>query len=310
MFLLISILSFYTTIPFTIVLNPFANFYKTLTDYVGKIDVSIYCNEINIFLIILYYLLFFGALIIFDLKLNKIGKIYSGTLIFIGLILLTPFENLYEQSVSFLNIGQGDSCLIRLCDKTILIDTGGLSYKDVATSCTIPYLRKRKIYTIDYVIATHQDNDHIGAYESLKENFRIKKLVTNRAFFPLKINDIVFENLNTEFYDNENDSSLVIKSKIKGKTFLWMGDASTIVEEDLLKKYPDLSADILKVGHHGSKTSTCEEFIQKLKPKEAVISVGKGNYYGHPNVEVLNILKKYDVVIRRTDLEGTVNYFL
>ena len=109
-----------------------------------------------------------------------------------------------------------------------------------------------------------------------------------------------------EIYDNENDNSSVIYTELNNHKFLFMGDAEVEVEEDLIGKYNLQDIDVLKVGHHGSKTSSGKEFINEIKPKYSIISVGKNNRYGHPNKEVLNNLK--DSKIYRTDQDGSIMF--
>ncbi len=112
--------------------------------------------------------------------------------------------------------------------------------------------------------------------------------------------------LNTREYDNENDNSNVIYTEFNGYKFMFMGDASTTTEKEILDKYNLPDIDVLKVGHHGSKTSSSKEFINEIEPKYSIISVGKNNRYGHPNKEVLDTLK--DSKVYRTDQEGSVMF--
>ena len=112
--------------------------------------------------------------------------------------------------------------------------------------------------------------------------------------------------MNNGNYDNENDNSSVIYTELNNYKFLFMGDAGVEVEEDLIKKYNLNKIDVLKVGHHGSKTSSSKEFIDKIEPKYSIISVGKNNKYGHPNQEVLNVLE--DTKIYRTDQDGSIMF--
>ena len=218
-----------------------------------------------------------------------------------------PLNNLITQEVSFINVGQGDATLVRRDDVSILIDTGGSKHKDIAKEVLIPYFRKNRIYDLDAIIITHDDFDHNGALDSLRNNFKVGVILDNKNQFPYNIDGITFYNLNNLSYDNDNENSLVLKFQMWGKTFLIMGDASKEVENKLIEEYSDLDCDYLRIGHHGSNTSTSYRFVQFVSPVEAIISVGN-NYYGHPHNEVLNALKKNNIVIRRTDLEGTITY--
>ena len=110
--------------------------------------------------------------------------------------------------------------------------------------------------------------------------------------------------LQTKEYDNENDNSNVIYTEIDGYKFMFMGDASSVTEKEIMNKYNLPYIDVLKVGHHGSKTSSSKEFIGEINPKYSIISVGKNNWYGHPNKEVLNVLE--DSKIYRTDQQGSI----
>ena len=133
------------------------------------------------------------------------------------------------------------------------------------------------------------DKKKIKYYSCIKE-LNIDK---NKLFF-----------LQTKEYDNENDNSNVIYTELNGYKFMFMGDASTATEKEIMNKYNLSNIDVLKVGHHGSKTSSSKEFIDEINPKYSIISVGKNNRYGHPNKEVLDNL--YNLKIYRTDQDGSI----
>ena len=123
--------------------------------------------------------------------------------------------------------------------------------------------------------------------------------------------NLTFHNFNYYFDDRseENDKSLVLSFYICHRNFVICGDAPKVIEKEIINHEEKIPCDILRVGHHGSNTSTSEAWIKYLNPKEAVISVGKNNRYGHPNQEVLSLLHKYQIKIRRTDIEGTIKYW-
>ena len=181
---------------------------------------------------------------------------------------------------------------------------------DIANDVLVPYLKKKRIYKIDMVFITHYDYDHYGALEDLQKTYKVNQVYDYSSSFPVKMGDITFNNYNYygEGRTEENDKSLVLGFNILHKDFLVMGDAPTYVEKEIIKNESSVPCDILRVGHHGSNTSTCEEWIKYTTPEEAVISVGKGNKFGHPNKEVINVLNKYKIKIRRTDIEGTIVY--
>ena len=255
--------------------------------------------------------LFLGVFLVMIFYLESIRKKHAFYAVFIQLILITislvPLQEPLTNAVYFVNVGQGDCAIIKNKNHTIMIDTGGNKSFDMAEESLIPFMRKNKITHIDALILTHDDFDHSGAASSLIDNFKVYNVITSPNQFPLQIGDLYIENLNTFNFDNDNDSSLVLKTTFINKTFLFMGDASTKVEDAMLQKY-NVDCDILKAGHHGSKTSSSDKFIKAASPEEAIISVGATNYYGHPNKEVIQTLEKYNVKIRRTDLEGTIRY--
>ena len=174
-------------------------------------------------------------------------------------------------------------------------------------------------------MSPHGDYDHMGYSIDLVNNFKVKKVIFNCGLYNdleselivllneknidyysciNKIDNLVF--LNTKKYDNENDNSNVIYTDINGYKFMFMGDAGKTRKKDILDKYNISNIDVLKVGHHGSKTSSSKLFIDKMKPKYSIISVGKNNRYGHPNKEVLNVLEYSKVY--RTDQDGSIMF--
>lgn len=254
-----------------------------------------------------YLLLLLG---VYYLEANRIKHFkITISLIFVSLTLsICPIQDPIINGVYFINVGQGDSILIKNRTKTVLIDTGGQKNSDLATETLIPFFNKNKITHIDALIITHDDFDHNGAAQSLIKNFKVYKYLTKRDEFPYKVGDIYLENLNNYSGMEDNDNSLVLSLKFMNKKWLFMGDATTNVEKYLLKQNISLDCDILKIGHHGSKTSTCEDFLKACSPNTAIISVGEKNNYQHPSESVIDLLNKYNIDIRRTDKEGTISY--
>ena len=286
-----------------ILLFPIVQIFKGLTN----LKFVLYHDSLPLELLIIYYLLFYAFIYVLEKEINLFNKKITGVFCLTVVIGLLPYKNIYEKSVNFINVGQGDSILIRDRNTNVLIDTGGLKYKDLATSSLINYFKKKEVYKLDVVIITHNDFDHNGALNSLITYFPVKQVLTSYDEFPYKIGNLLFENFNIYNFSDSNDRSLVLMLNFYGNKFLFMGDASKDVEEVIMKDF-NVDADYIKLGHHGSKTSTGEEFIKAVSPKEAIISCGLNNYYGHPNKEVLDILEKEDIKIRRTDLEGTISY--
>jgi competence protein ComEC len=276
----------------------------------------------SIYLIIIYYA------IITLLLINKKCFISLLTTIFIHKISINFNPNM---EILFLDVSQGDSILLHYPHNkyNILIDTGGNYNYEISKNIIIPYLKSKGINKIDYLILTHGDYDHMGESINLIENFKVEKVIFNCGEFndlekelikdldkkkmpyyscikELNIDDNKLYFLQTKEYDNENDNSSVIYFNYYNYKSLFMGDASTEREKDILEKYNLKDVDFLKVGHHGSNTSSSEEFINSINPKYSLISVGKNNRYGHPNKEVLDTLN--DSKIYRTDQDGSIMF--
>jgi competence protein ComEC len=189
-----------------------------------------------------------------------------------------------------------------------MVDTGGNIGFDMAEESLIPFLLKRRIYHIDALIASHGDFDHVGAVSTLCAKFRVGRYITERKDFPLKVGRMTFVNYNIYEGQEENDKSLVLATKVGGKTYLLTGDAPYQIERQIIRDHPELRCDILKLGHHGSNTSSCEEFLVTVKPSVAIISCGARNKYGHPTKEIIDRLNKLKIPYRRTDEEGSISY--
>ena len=164
-----------------------------------------------------------------------------------------------------------------------------------------------------YLVGNFKINNvyfNYGTYDDLEESLKLKleqkKINYYKGLKSLKTPYYTFDFLNSSLYDNENDNSLVTYFKYLDYTFLYMGDASSTRENDIIKKYNLEKITILKVGHHGSKTSSSKEFINKINPKYSIISVGKNNKYGHPNKEVLDNLNNSKIY--RTDEDGSIMF--
>ncbi len=250
--------------------------------------------------------------------------------------LLLPVLN-QESYILMLDIGQGDSILLHSKNKTILVDTGGISTfskknfpvrekTKITEQITIPYLKSKGIRKIDVLVLTHGDYDHLGEAKYLVDNFNVENIIINsgkindleeeliknqknviKGYEGLKISCGNFEliQLNEEYQD-ENASSQIYYVTNGSISILLTGDAPTESERNLIKKYDLPEIDILKVGHHGSKTSSSKEFINTIKPKYSLISCGKDNKFGHPNKEVLDNLG--DSIIYRTDIDGSIMF--
>ena len=230
--------------------------------------------------------------------------------------------------IHYIDVGQGDSELIQIGDKNILIDAGTSDKK------ALDYLKSVGIKKIDYAIATHPHEDHIGSMDDVIKAFDIgtfyaPKVTTTTKTFENMVKALKAKNLkmtvpkvgeeitignatltflapNSDKYEDLNNYSIVVKLKYGNNSFIFMGDAEDISEGEILQKQLDIKADVLKVGHHGSHSSTTQEFLDKVNPKYAVISCEKGNDYGHPHKETLTKLNDKNINVFRTDLNGTI----
>ena len=282
-------------------------------------------------------------------KLNKLIKIIIGLVI---LIVITIQGNLFDNvsnatasindstksdkidakvnenfSVSFIDVGQADSVLIRNGNYNMLIDAGNNEDGEKLVN----YFKSLGIEEFTYVFATHPHEDHIGGMDDIINNFKIdnyymsNKLSTTKTFMdvldaldgrnlkytvPNKGDTLKLGDANIKVIypgddkSNINDSSIVLKITYGKNSFLLTGDATSNVERKIYNE--DIKSDVLKVAHHGSSYSSTDVFLDKVKPYYAVISVGKNNIYNHPSNKTLEKLNKRNIKVYRTDLDGTI----
>lgn len=306
-FFIISLISFHI-IPFTFLLNPLGELLTYLSRLFSYIDVNIYFDDNSSVFIIFYYLILLIVFYFYETK-NKTLLISSSLVLasFVSIKAL-PIKSFYENSVTFLNVGQGDACVIRNKNKVIMIDSGGSLTYDIARNSLINYFKKEQIYKIDYFFGSHSDFDHVGALSSLKELIKIDNILIGKFKSSIKVGDIVFTNLNNFSFDNDNDNSSVIKFSFLNKVFLFTGDIGSNVEYKMIANNINFDCDILKISHHGSKYSSTIEFLTLASPNDAIISVGKNNNYDHPHEEVINRLKYLNINVLRTDKIGSIKY--
>lgn len=236
-----------------------------------------------------------------------------------------------EVAFHFIDVGQGDAILITTAEGNILIDTSEKSEREALVN----YLAEQNITSLKYLILTHTDADHIGSADYVVENYDVDTVMmtdytaTTKTYERLltaienKGTNVIIPELRyvftlgslqmtiiapTEKFDDPNEMSLVIKAVHGETSLMFTGDAEVESEEGILETWSaaELKVDILKVGHHGSDSSTTQAFLDALDPDAAVISCGEGNSYGHPHAEVVDRLTAKGVTIYRTDKDGTV----
>lgn len=227
----------------------------------------------------------------------------------------SPFD---QADFVFVDVGQGD-CLHIRGHTNALIDGGGSRDYDLGKKTLKPYLLKNGITHLDLVMATHLHTDHYLGLQQLSSCYPIKKGITiGKAGEKIQIGrdcqaEILWPEVQNPDTDDENENSLIFKVRKKGVTVLVTGDLTEEGEKALLDKYRGtdvLHADILKVAHHGSKYSSCAEFLKAVSPKTAVISVGKRNTYGHPAEAAIKRLIRQGAKVYRTDQDGAVGIFI
>lgn len=271
---------------------------------------------------------------------KKISITYLFIIIFVCIFLFFDFsfkgkkklDTSNKMLVHYIDVGQGDSVLIQVNNKNLLIDAGPKDSKENILS----YLKSLDILKLDYIIATHPHEDHIGNMSSIINKYKIGKFYAPRiqhttTAFEKMIESLISKNLkinvikkgtdtidlgeniqinvlspNNDEYSNLNNYSPIIKIEYGNNSFLFTGDAENQVEEEVLALKSNIKADVLKVGHHGSSTSTSQSFFNAVNPSIAVISLGLDNKYGHPNDKLIDLLNSNNTIVYRTDLYGTI----
>jgi len=271
-------------------------------------------------------------------KIKKIIPIFLGILFLADILAWIAVFDLSQPhllEVSFFDVGQGDSIFIETPQRhQILIDGGPDSMVLEKLGKEMPFWDR----TIDLVILTHPDFDHLNGLIEVLNSYEVKnilwtgivsdkneynewldvmkkekaKVTIAEAGQKIKSGGVYleivypFDNLNGRKVENTNNSSVVSRLVFGETSFLFLGDIYQSVEKEIAEKKGNLDSDVLKISHHGSKYSSNNDFIKKVSPEIGVISVGKDNNYGHPSQETLETLGKYGINILRTDLEGDI----
>lgn len=334
--------------PLFIILNIMLKILISIAHICSLIPFSkIYVVTPNVVLIIFFYLFLYLLVkkqnsMILSKKTIAFFTIAIVILNFIYPVITSKRDNL---EINFIDVGQGDSTLIRVSNKTILIDGGGSSYGetfDVGEQTLFPYLLDRGINEIDYVIVSHFDSDHCQGLNFVMENMKVKNAIIsdlgqesneydtflslakkqNTNLVYVKMRDIIKigkATIKILFPDNEpitdnekNNNAIVFKFLWKNVSILFTGDIEEKAENKILSLYSnnleELKSTILKVAHHGSKTSTTKAFLEAVKPQIALVGVGEDNNFGHPNSGVIERLESIGCKIYRTDKCGEINF--
>ena len=288
------------------------------------------------------YFLFFILFMQYLEKRKQMAAFIYGTAM-VGVIVISAMTPYLSSSgtVAMLDMGQGDTFVLELPYRkgVVLIDTGAsFSFKTMEPSGKVykqvigPYLKSRGITYVDAVFISHEDLDHDGSLPFLLEEVNVGEVIVSSLYeTPAYVQSALMKKGltltrmesgetkkfgETDFHalgplkktDSANENSLVLHANIGGKSWIFTGDIGHDTEKQLVRKYPNLRVDVLKVGHHGSKNSSDIQFVQQLNPEYALISAGRRNRYGHPSVDVLEILQGKGISIFRTDESGAILY--
>lgn len=307
---------------------------------------QMYVPRYAIFFVIVIYIL------IFCRKLKCRKYVYSFLTIGVSILLIVNFTDVYQDRmrINFIDVGQGDSCLIRYKGTNIMIDSGGSLSKnkdgksyDIGENVLNNYLLNRGITRLDYIMASHFDEDHSQGFVFLLKNMKVKNVIISEQYKTssiyeqfkqickkqniqiiyvksgdeIRIKDLAFKILHPKSKENQisenplNNNAIVCMVKYKNRRILFTGDIEKVAENEMVKEYTNgLKADILKVGHHGSKTSTTKEFLDLINPSVALIGVGQNNKFGHPNEDVIKRLEEKNIQIYRTDEMGEISIII
>lgn len=323
----------------------FHHIHSFMLTSLGRIDiifnVSWTGGEFPSYFPVVYY----GLLLIFmhfieQEKRKQAFQVGAGLTLFLMLMFIRPYISPYG-TVTMLDIGQGDALVIELPFRkgVILYDAGAtFSFGEAKPSERVfqqiikPFLNFKGIQQIDALILSHEDIDHVGSVDYIVEDFTVNQIIMS-AYYQLdmrqqkkwneqgtvlkrvKVNDkiIIGNHAFTVLSPikeagNDNDNSLVLYTLFANKSWLFTGDIGKGIERQIMRRYPNLQVDVIKIAHHGSNTSTDHQFIQQLQPSYALISAGRNNRYGHPTPEVITTLEENGINIYRTDVQGAVIY--
>ncbi len=238
-----------------------------------------------------------------------------------------------DYEIHIINVGQGDSILVKSGDAAVLIDAG----ENDRGERVVSYLKKQGVTRLSYFIGTHPHSDHIGGADYVIDKMRVENIImpkvegdntpTTKTYLDVleiiagqgkkiisavpgksySFGDASFTVLSPDAqYEDINNMSVAVRFDLGGVGFISMGDAHVEAENEILLSSRNISSKIIKLGHHGSKTSTGEDFLMTVSPNYAVATVGTDNSYGHPHEQTLSLLERMGITLYRTDLNGNI----
>jgi len=274
------------------------------------------------------------------IKYTKITTIILVICVILFVVVLNVYSVYISKYVYFFNVEQGDMSYIKCGKESVIVDIGSMR-EEVAFNTILNYFKAKNITKVDAILISHMHQDHINGLENFLKEYKVGQVIYARpkeqsenytiflklldkynvrgkevkaghriSIGKIKIDILLPDNEYIKSHDDENANSLICKITVNNKEILYMGDGSQETEEKLLKQNSDIdNIYILKVGHHGSKTATSSNFIQKINPKNAIISSLK-KYYGHPHQNTIDTLKQNDVWIYLTEKQGAIKFSL
>ncbi|WP_156291125.1 DNA internalization-related competence protein ComEC/Rec2 [Oceanobacillus salinisoli] len=323
----------------------FVFIHETVLLFIGWVDsiadLPLVIGSFPLGVAILYYV--FLILLMKEMQFQKGYKAFQYGLSICILILMIGIRPYLSPvgTVTMLDIGQGDAYIIELPYRqgVIMIDAGAtVSFSDGIVSNNVyeqiirPYLYSKGIQQIDALFLTHEDVDHMGSVSFIIKEVDVETIYIHRYYEPSEEEEQLWNQYHVDMErigngetvsiknqsflvmgptkpaDTPNDNSIILFTEIGGLNWLFTGDIGKDIEKDTINRFPNLDVDVLKVAHHGSNTSTDESFIRTISPEVALISVGKSNRYGHPNMEVIERLEEQGATILRTDYHGAVQF--
>lgn len=281
-----------------------------------------------------FILILLGAVFVYCIHLETGGEEIPDSAV------STFIDRDADLQIHFIDVGQGDCSLIMYKDSAMLIDCGEAE----EAKTVISYIKKQGIEKLDYVVATHPHSDHMGAMSYIISEFEIGKVIAPRVKDELTPTSKVYKNFlqalkskglkltaakpKTSYsfkksdeddappqfeilaplkdYDDLNNYSVVLRLTYGSTSYLFTGDAEKIAESDILDEGENVDSDVLKVGHHGSSTSTSEEFLEAVSPEKCVIQYGEGNSYGHPHAETIDAIENFGAEWYSTAQNGNI----
>ncbi|MGP4074468.1 DNA internalization-related competence protein ComEC/Rec2 [Halobacillus sp. K22] len=315
----------------TIIIHPHEKILYTLQNLSSPFNIQWIVGELETIYILLY-LFFFGFMMKEWIKEQLSRGFAAGVMAICVLMFFSviPYISPFGR-VTMLDIGQGDSFVVELPYRrgVILVDAGGppvftQDQNKTADQIITPYLKSRGIHYIDAILISHKDVDHSGSVQALVDTFDVSKLFVS-DYYAADEKDVEIIRVRPEDHvliadhsfhvlypkgdaGNPNDNSMVLWTEIGGLSWLFTGDISTENEAELMESYPSMKADVLKVAHHGSNTSSSREWVEWLKPEVSLLSAGRNNRYGHPHEEVLQRLEESGSLLYVTKTHGAVQY--